>query len=277
MFTNVSIGKRLGVGFTLILLMTVAIAAVGVWRLDATAKATETMMAKPLAKERLVSDFHTLIFGSVRRTTAIVKSSDPAVAAVFKDDAAWAMKEGDVLLGKLVPLLTEPEEKAQYSLVMERRLAYNSAHDRAIKARAEGRVDESETIFQNEFVPAARGFQGALQDLVTLQRKQIDSISQAIGKTGEASALAIQVFALVAVLSFVPWGSSGLSLDVNGNLVINAQGESPFTSRGLSSPWCCFQRPRMVSMLRLSRCAESGLPRRASAACEYSGSPVPRS
>jgi methyl-accepting chemotaxis protein len=185
--SKMNIGQRLGLAFTLTLTMTVIITGVGMWRMDDVSDATETMMAAPLAKERLVSDFHTLIFGSVRRTTAIVKSSDPSLAAAFKDDTQWAMKHGDVLLGQLVPLLTEPEEKAQFKLAMERRAAYNSARDRAIKAKAEGRPDESAVIFEGEFVPAARGFQGALQDLVTMQRKQIDATGKTIGHIGQTS------------------------------------------------------------------------------------------
>ena len=149
--------------------------AVGVWRLQDVTRATETMTSEPLTKERLVSDFHTLIFGSVRRTTAIVKSTDPQLATFFKDETVWSMKQGDVILGQLVPLLTEPEEKAQYQLAMSKREAYNSARDRATKAKAEGRMDESTLIFEKEFLPAARDFQQALQDLVTLQRKKIDA------------------------------------------------------------------------------------------------------
>jgi len=200
MFTNMNIGKRLGIGFTAILLMTVVIAAVGVWRLGEASKATEAMMAEPLAKERLVSDFHTLIYASVRRTTAIVKSSDPTLGAFFKEDTQSAMKNGDVMLAKLVALLTAPEEKAQYDLAMQRRQAYNSARDRAIKAKAEGRMDESAAIFENEFLPAARGFQDALKDLVTMQRKEIDAISQQISQAGKTSVWTMKLLTLAAVL-----------------------------------------------------------------------------
>jgi methyl-accepting chemotaxis protein len=200
LLSNISIGKRLAIGFAAMLAMTVITAAVGVWRLNDVSKATEAMMAEPLTKERLVSDFHTLIFGSVRRTTAIVKSTDPGLAAFFKEDTTWAMKHGDVLLGQLVPLLTEEQEKAQYKLAMEKRGAYNSARDRAIKAKAEGRMEESTTIFENEFVPAARGFQGALQDLVTMQRKKIDATVKVVAELGKASSLMIQILAAAAVL-----------------------------------------------------------------------------
>ena len=129
LLTNMGIGKRLGIGFTAILAATLLTTAVGVARLQDVTRATEAMTSEPLTKERLVSDFHTLIFGSVRRTTAIVRSSDPELASFFKDEAAWSMKQGDVIMKQLVPLLTVDEEQARYQLAMAKREAYNAARD----------------------------------------------------------------------------------------------------------------------------------------------------
>jgi methyl-accepting chemotaxis protein len=50
--SNIKIGKRLGLGFTLILAMTVLIALAGVWRLNEVADSTRNMMAAPLTKEQ---------------------------------------------------------------------------------------------------------------------------------------------------------------------------------------------------------------------------------
>ncbi|MCS0631116.1 methyl-accepting chemotaxis protein [Telluria mixta] len=195
------IGHRLGLGFGAILATMVLTTAVGIHRLDAVTNATRTMTSEPLTKERLVSDFHTLIFGSVRRTTAIVRSTDPQLATFFKEETAWSMKQGDVILGQLVPLLTEEEEKAQYRRAMARREAYNAARDRATRAKAEGRMDESAAVFEKEFLPAARDFQQALQDLVTLQRRKIDAHAQAIGALGRLGTLTMALLTAAAVVA----------------------------------------------------------------------------
>ena len=201
LLTNMGIGQRLGLGFTAILATMVLTTAVGIQRLDDVTNATRTMTSAPLTKERLVSDFHTLIFGSVRRTTAIVKSADPQLAVFFKEETIWSMKQGDVILAQLVPLLTEAEEQAQYRRAMARRDAYNAARDRAVKAKAEGRLDDAATVFEKEFLPAARAFQQALQDLVTLQRKQIDAHAQAIGDLGRGGTRRMALLTAAAVLA----------------------------------------------------------------------------
>ena len=59
---NIKIGKRLSIGFVLILAMTVLIATVGVWRLNEVATSTRAMMAEPLTKERLITDWYGLNF-----------------------------------------------------------------------------------------------------------------------------------------------------------------------------------------------------------------------
>ncbi|GAA4693059.1 hypothetical protein GCM10025794_24940 [Massilia kyonggiensis] len=47
LIANIKIGRRLGLGFALILAMTVIIAAVGAWRLTEVANSTKAMMAAP--------------------------------------------------------------------------------------------------------------------------------------------------------------------------------------------------------------------------------------
>ena len=79
---NLTIGKRLAIGFALILAFTVVIAGAGIWRLQHVAADTRAMMTQSLAKERLIADWYTFVFGAVRRTAAIAKSSDPALGLV---------------------------------------------------------------------------------------------------------------------------------------------------------------------------------------------------
>src|SRR5689334_22676649 len=104
-FSNMSIGKRLGAVFTLVLALTVVIALAGIWRLNTIADATSAMMAAPLAKERLLSEWHTQTFAAVRRTAAIVKSNDTSLAEFFKADGAKTSSRSSALIKQIEPLL----------------------------------------------------------------------------------------------------------------------------------------------------------------------------
>lgn len=55
---HISIGKRLGLAFAVLTLFIATMLAVGIWRLQAVAQSTADMMARPLSKERVISDWY---------------------------------------------------------------------------------------------------------------------------------------------------------------------------------------------------------------------------
>jgi methyl-accepting chemotaxis protein len=197
---NIKIGKRLGLGFGLILAMTVLIAAVGVWRLAEVAASTRAMMAEPLAKERMITDWYSLNFASIRRTAAIVKSSDPALGPYFKDDAAASVKKAAELLKQIEPLISEGQERQLFQKILEQRKAYSASRDGAVKAKADGNADEAARILDQSFTPAAKAYQDLLQELVTMQRHSIDATARAIDANATESTVLIAILSGCAVL-----------------------------------------------------------------------------
>jgi methyl-accepting chemotaxis protein len=103
MFT---LGARLGAGFALVLLVMLAQAGVASWQLGSAGDAIATMMARPLAKERLVGDWYRAIHTSVRRTTAVVRSADPSLAAFFAPENAESSKRANELQSAVSELLS---------------------------------------------------------------------------------------------------------------------------------------------------------------------------
>jgi methyl-accepting chemotaxis protein len=89
---NMKIGKRLTLGFAVILAFSIVITGIGIWRLQAVSSATRDMMSQPLLKERLIGDWYTNLASGVRRTIAIAKSSDPALGPYFAAEAAASSK-----------------------------------------------------------------------------------------------------------------------------------------------------------------------------------------
>jgi methyl-accepting chemotaxis protein len=205
---NMKIGRRLGLGFALILAMTVAIAAVGAWRLAEVAGSTRAMMAVPLAKERLITDWYGLNFASIRRTAAIVKSTDPSLGAFFKDDSAASVKRAAELLKQIEPLIAAsgPEHEL-FARILEQRKAYSASRDGAVKAKADGNADEAARILDQSFTPASQKYQGLLQDLVAMQRTSMDTTATAIDAAATTSIRLIVGFSTCALLlgAIVSW------------------------------------------------------------------------
>ncbi|WP_338758869.1 methyl-accepting chemotaxis protein [Massilia sp. METH4] len=198
-FANMNIGRRLGVVFTLVLGLTIVIAVAAIWRLNKIADETSAMMAVPLAKERLMSEWHTQTFAAVRRTAAIVKSNDTSLAEFFKADGIKTSGRSTELIKQIEPLLEGEEERALFKRIGELRKAYTQAKDKAIKARTDGDPAGSARILNEEYIPAADIYESTLAQLVHMQQRRIDTIAAGITADNGASARMIGILAAAAV------------------------------------------------------------------------------
>ncbi|WP_322402318.1 methyl-accepting chemotaxis protein [Massilia luteola] len=197
---NMNIAKRLGVGFALVLGLTLVIATAAVWRLNAIADSTRAMMAVPLAKERMLTEWHMQTFAAVRRTAAIVKSTDPSLVEFFKADGVKTATRSTELVKQIEPLLDGPEEHALFNRIVELRKAYTDSKVKAIKARADGDAEAAERILNQEYVPTSDAYEGKQGELVKMQQDHIDAIARKIDNANRNSARMIIVLAGVAVL-----------------------------------------------------------------------------
>ncbi|SDM09448.1 methyl-accepting chemotaxis protein [Oryzisolibacter propanilivorax] len=198
---NLSIGTRLAAGFALVLLLMACISGFGVWRLQTVAQASAQMTQQPLAMERMISDWFRYVSAAARRTSAIVKSSDPSLVEFFKADTAMTTSKAAELQKRIEALLDSPEEKALWSDIQQARTQYLNARDQAVQAKAEGRTDEAERLLEQTVQPATAAYIDQIQRLLDLQRARIDATAQGIQATYEESRwwlLALGLLALAA-------------------------------------------------------------------------------
>ena len=197
---NISIGKRLGAGFALVLAMTMTTGGAGIWYLNKVAASTRSAMDVPLAKERMIAEWRTQTFGAVRRTAAIVKSADPSLVAFFKEDTAATDARATELMKQIEPLLADEQEKEQFRKIGELRATYKKAKEAAVKAKAAGDAAEAERLLTQEFMPAAKVYEAAVGKLVEMQHHQIDSSAKDIDTAIGGSESIIATLCVLALL-----------------------------------------------------------------------------
>eukprot|EP01030_Chromulinospumella_sphaerica_P023452 gene23452-23483_t len=172
---HLSIGSRLALAFSAVIFLTAAILGIGIWQLQAIASETDAMMERPLTKERLVSDWYRTIHTSVRRTTAVAKSSDPSLATFFAPENAEASRNSTEQQKQIEALLETPEEKALFATLSQARQRYIAARDAVNKAKADGQAEEAEKRFNSDFRPAGVAYLDSLQALLDQQRASINT------------------------------------------------------------------------------------------------------
>ncbi|KQV49464.1 hypothetical protein ASC95_17875 [Pelomonas sp. Root1217] len=205
---SVRIGTRLAIGFAIVLALSVLSTAFALYNARANAEATKRMMASPLVKERIASDWYVLIYSAIARTSIIAKSSDSTISSAFADVIAASSKKGGEILKTLEPLMASEEEKAIYKEAIEFRIKYQAAKDAVMNAKKAGAEAEAAKLYTETFLPSAKIYDQRVQDFVAFQRKAIDDAALAIELANSRSnqlllGLGLLVVALGAMLAFI--------------------------------------------------------------------------
>ncbi|STR26331.1 Serine chemoreceptor protein [Janthinobacterium lividum] len=202
--SHLRIGTRLAAGFALVLLLSVISTSYALYSAHVNAEATRQMMEKPLAKERLVSDWYVLIYSAIARTSMIAKSTDETLSNVFADTIADSTKQGSELLKKIEALLDSDEEKAIFKSSIAERVKYQDAKTLVMNARKAGDAAQAESTYRDSFAPAAAKYQNNVKALLSQQRQAIDATAQAIETAnGRSFTLLLTLCALVVALGSV--------------------------------------------------------------------------
>jgi len=199
--SQMRITKRLALGFGIVLLLSVIATAFALVNARANAAATKQMMAQPLAKERLVSDWYVLIYSAIARTAMISRSTDETLPTVFADVIAESIKHGGELMDQIKPLLASSEEKAMFDNIVSLRNKYQAGKAAVMSARKAGDTAEAERQFKDNFSPAADAYQNKVKDLLAAQRKAIDDTAHAIEAANDRSNM-LQVLLSVLLIAF---------------------------------------------------------------------------
>jgi methyl-accepting chemotaxis protein len=135
----------------------------------------------------------------VRRTAAIVKSSDQSLVDFFKADNLKTSGHTTELIKQIEPLLEGAQEHALFDRITALRKAYTAAKDKAVKARAAADAEGAEHILTTEYMPAADAYEAGVAELVKMQQDSIDGTANTIHANNQASERMIALLALAAV------------------------------------------------------------------------------
>src|SRR5688572_10202291 len=134
-FNNMRIGKRLALGFAVVIILSLASTAFTLVSMRSSAQATQRTLLGPLAKERLVSDWYVLTYSAIARTELIARSTDQTLSVVFADVIAASSKKGSETLAKVEPLLVTDEERAIFKNIVALRAKYQDGKEVVMKAK----------------------------------------------------------------------------------------------------------------------------------------------
>jgi len=195
---QLSVGKRLGLGFALVLFLSLITTIIALTRLSNVAHATQELLNDPLTTERLVSDWYRNIHTGVRRTSAIAKSSDPSLAAFFKEDQDESTRTSAILQKSIETHLNSEAEKALFQSISEARKTYLEGREKVISLKKADKAEEANQALEQIFLPAAKAYVKKIEELLQLQRDQINQHATEIQSTYETSRILLIALSMIA-------------------------------------------------------------------------------
>ena len=196
---DLKIATRLALGFALILLVMFVMNILGLTNMGEMVRSVKGVGSEALLKERLIIDWARNIHTSVQRTKAVVLSADASLSDRFAEEAAASSRQSGDMLKRIDSLAESDQEKSLMAEIQKTRTAYLASRDALYKAKREGRLDEAQRLFTQEFQPLNVQYLKNVQQLLDLQRANIDV---ALGKveSGYAQTRIAMVIASVLVL-----------------------------------------------------------------------------
>ena len=194
-----TIGQRLMVVLSLVLLISFAASGIGYWALARVATETTDMYQRHLVTERIASDWYRNITNGVNRTSAIAISSDAGLAEFFATTAAESTRQSSELQKQLDGHLNSPEERRLFEKLSDARKGYLSSRDAVSAAKKAGDADKARQIFDTQFQPAAATFQDAIKQIVQTSRDELDAAALRVDQANSTARMGLVAFSLCAL------------------------------------------------------------------------------
>ena len=195
---HLSVAKRLGLGFAIILFLSLLTTIIAIGRLHTVAQASEQLMKDPLTTERMVSDWYRNIHTGIRRTSAIARSSDPSLVTFFAEDQAESTRASAILQKSIEEHMQSDAEKVLFKEIGEARKNYLAAREAIVNLKKEDKADEANQTLETNFIPAGKIYTQKIEALLKNQRAKIDDTAAEIQRTYENSRILLIILAVLA-------------------------------------------------------------------------------
>ena len=199
-FANLRIGARLGIGFGLVLLLLSLVVGIAIWRLQSVGALTETMVEHDLTNLRMTTEWVGLSEITVVRSVAALKAGDDDTAKYFLDTIATTTERGTGLQKQLKASLNDPLDKQLLDIALQKRSAYRTALDAALKEKAAGNVAEAQRLMEQDIQPKLADFMAMLTKLKKHQMEAIDGTAAQVEAQYQNGRLLLTSLGIVALV-----------------------------------------------------------------------------
>ena len=195
---NIKIGTRLGIAFSIVLLITAAIAAVGVTQLALLKDANEKIAGVYLDRNIYAEKWREAITLNWVRASASLKASDASYITALGAEMKATSQHASDMQKKLEALVDTDEEKVLLAAVAKTRAAYVGARAKLLERKKNG--EDVFPLVDAELRPLADQYLGALAKVANDSRRRLDDFEAATIRAAGTSQWVLGIGALLSLV-----------------------------------------------------------------------------
>ena len=196
--SRLKIGTRLGLAFALVLFITSAVSALGVWRIGSLSDTSQQITSVELDRSILSQRWASQININWVRASAALKTSDTAYIESLQKDMAATSKAISDDQKKMEAMTTDNQGKQLLETVAQARKVYVGARAELIKRQKAG--DNIADAVDRELRPLADVYLKTVNDVANNASAQLATFAARAESTATSSQLALALGAVVSVI-----------------------------------------------------------------------------
>jgi methyl-accepting chemotaxis protein len=179
---NYSISTRLNAGFAAVLILMLAIAGMGIVRLQAVGDVVHKMSSETMAIERLAAEWFTEISVNSAHTVAVAKTDEPESQEYFIEKIAASRARISAIQKNMEPMITSVEGRALLQHIAEKRSVYATIGAAVLDLKRTGRNAVADQMIEEKFLPAVDAYLHSARQLIAYQQ----NVSLALARQADA-------------------------------------------------------------------------------------------
>ncbi len=198
---NINIGKRLWIGFGIVILLLVIVAVTAVSRINRMNEIAETILKDRYVKVVMLNDIQDHQNSQARLLrNAIISAKDP------EQMKAWLVKvdaestANTELFGKLKPILRSPKGIELLEATLPKRAAYAEARGKLVKLLQDGKVEEASAFLLADLQAPQKEYFDVVQALTQYQETMMAKDGETMEQDGVFAKTVTEVLTVLAAL-----------------------------------------------------------------------------
>ncbi|WP_343550596.1 methyl-accepting chemotaxis protein [Pantoea sp.] len=197
---NLGVGTRLGGGFSVVVALMIAMVIIGIIYLQGMMRDTQTITSNYLVRERLSTEWLSIIDTNAALGLVVMTSSDAGVKQYATEEMKKNSARASVVQKQLVSLVISKQGEQLMKTVADAREAYNETRKEVLKIAGQDSAQQTSDIIRTRLFPAMKAYSDAVRAVVKNQQSSIDESGINIQKAGSSAVWTLNGVGLAAVI-----------------------------------------------------------------------------